>query len=249
MSNNQKFWEERGKLDGILSVEPCAEESQRRREEKFRKRLLAWTTVLMQRAKLFPAKHLLDLGCGFGDISAHLAPHCTRVTSIDGSSTMVDQVNAHIARSGHAGWTAGQSDLVAFDRIESDVDVVYLGAVCMYLPEDGYGTVIENIAKHAAPNVTIVQREYVAMNGGWEGTTQKGDYVSHRRAAGHYIDRAAKAGFRCELLRYSSDMDIDLALGFLGPVGRGLSAAVRPVGRLALRGKKEGSSTFILRRN
>ncbi|MCX5744613.1 MAG: class I SAM-dependent methyltransferase [Proteobacteria bacterium] len=242
------FWEERGKLDGILSVEPCADEADRKKEEKFRRQLLAWTTTLMQREQLLPANHLLDLGCGFGDIAAHLAPHCAKITMVDGSSSMIEQARATMGRTSHPSWTGAQSDLATFDAIDADVDLVYLGAVCMYLTEDEYAGLIARIAASGSRTVTIVQREYVAMNGGWTGTTEKGDYRSYRRAAGTYLELAARAGFTCSLLRYSSDMDIDRALRALGPVGRGLASVIRPIGRVARRGKKEGSSTFVLRR-
>lgn len=247
-----EFWENRGKQAGILAVEPLASEADRAKEDRFRKKLLAWTAAIMRRAGALPAKHLLDLGCGTGDISAHLAPHCGSITAIDGSSSMVEQVKATLAATGHASWRTAQGDLATFDAIEADVDLVYLGAVCMYLTEDAYAGLIARIAARAAPGVTIVQREYVAMNGGWTGTTEKataeGTYKSHRRAPETYIALAAQAGFRCEMLRFSSDMDIDVALRALGPVGRGIAAGVRPLGRLALRGKKEGSSTMVLRR-
>jgi len=243
-----EYWEERGKLPGILSVEPSAVEADRPKEERFRRQLLAWTTMLMHRAELLPAHHLLDLGCGFGDVSVHLAPHCARITAIDGSSSMIAQARAMLAATAHADWRVEQADLEGFTDIAGDVDLVYLGAVCSYLSDDDYAALLVRIAVNAAPGVAIVQREYVAMNGGWTGITERGNYKSYRRRAQDYIAIAERAGFTSSLPRYSSDMDIELALRFLGPVGRGLATVVRPIGRLALRGKKEGSSTFFLRR-
>ncbi len=244
------YWEDRGKLDGILSVEPFSVEADRTREERFRRKLLVWTERLMRRAGALPAAHLLDLGCGFGDVSSHLAPHARRITAVDGARTMIEQATARLAATGHGDWRALHGDLVRFDAIAPDVDVVYLGAVCMYLSDDEYRALLARIATRAAAGACVVQRDYVAMNRGWTGVTERGNYRSYRRSVDDYVALAAREGFACELRRYSSDMDIDVALAavtFDSAIGRGLAAAIRPLGRLVRATKKAGSATFILR--
>jgi len=242
----EDFWEARGQVMGVLANQPFGEEHERKREERFRRRLLPWTKDLMLRVGVLPATHLLDLGCGVGDVAAFLASDVHEVTALDGSATMLAQARARLAATNRRNWRVKHENLLRLGKVPPNVDLVYIGAVCMYLADDEYRELLRRIACEASRGVFVVEREYVAMNGGMTGIVERGNYRSYRRTVADYVALAKSEGFSCVLQRYSSDMYIERATAAAGALGRGVAAMLRPIGRLVSR-QAAGSATFVLR--
>ncbi len=241
------FWEARGRVAGVIANQPFGEERDRGKAERFRRRLRSWTRSLMLRAGALPANHLLDLGCGVGDVAEFLAADAREITALDGSTTMLAQARARLAKTSHQNWRVQHQNLAQIASVPANVDLIYVGAVGMYLSDDEYRQLLRTIARDAAPGVCVVEREYVSMNGGMIGVIERGDYKSYRRTVQDYLALARSEGFTCVLRRRSSDMYIDHATRAAGALGRWLAALLRPIGRLVSR-QDAGSATFILRR-
>jgi SAM-dependent methyltransferase len=240
---SKEFWERRAKLRGILAVQPTATEKDRRREERFRRRLLDWTVALIKRHTRLPVRQAVDLGCGVGDVAVALAPRAERVFALDYAATMVERARETVATSGWTNISVRQGDLRNFDAFPPRIDLVYLGAVAMYLDDAQYVRLLERLHRQIRPDALIVQRDFVAMNGGETGPRGSGDYTSFRRTVEQYATLAREAGFVTVASHYSSDMEVDRI--FRGTVvGRPVKAIVRWI----LRGKRAGSVTLLLRR-
>lgn len=245
--NVDAYWDRVSRADGnALTVSPFQTWSGR--EEWLRRRLQDWTLRLIER--LAPRRRLraIDLGCGFGDFAARLAPRCADLTAVDFAAGFVEQARARLIATAHPSARAEQGDLRDYDRFDG-VDLVHLGAVCMYLEEDELAQMYARLRDKLTPDGVIVQREYTVVSLGREYLRDRGEYKSWQRRPARYHALARHAGLQLVEQRFGPTIYGE-ELGLRAPswLGRALAWPGRALGRIAVGFMTRTSTTMVFRR-
>lgn len=238
------YWDRvsRGDSDA-LTVSPFQTWSAR--EEWLRRRLQQWTLRLIARRAPRRRLRAVDLGCGFGDFAARLAPLCADLTAVDFAAGFVEQTRARLVATAHPSARAEQGDLRSYDRF-ADVDLVHLGAVCMYLEDDELARVYQRVRERLRPDGVVVQREYVVVGLGREYLRDRGEYKSWQRRAHRYHALARHAGLALiEQRRGPTIIMEELARRAPSWLGRALAWPGRALGRLAVGFLTRTSTTMV----
>jgi|GEM_PF-2319339 len=215
------------------------------KEAWLRRRLQAWTLRLVARRGPPRPLRAVDLGCGFGDFAAQLAPMCADLTAVDFAPGFVAQAQARLRATGHPSARAERGDLRDYDRF-AEVDLVHLGAVCMYLEEDELARVYQRVRERLRPDGVVIQREYTVVGLGRQYLRDRGEYKSWQRRAHRYHALARHAGL--ELIEQRHGPTIygeELARAAPSWLGHALAWPGRALGRLALGAMTHTSTTMV----
>ena len=148
-----------------------------------------------------PGSHVIDLGCGNGSLTAHIADRGYIVTGIDDSEEMLRS-----ARKEHPDLNFIQENAVSF-HLEKKADVVFSNAVFHWIDEKNQQTMLSNIYCSLKP-----EGELVCEFGGSgcaeavHGTLEQCFYerglayrsVFYFPTIGQYAPMLEKAGFKIE---------------------------------------------------
>ncbi|HYM00168.1 MAG TPA: class I SAM-dependent methyltransferase [Blastocatellia bacterium] len=99
--------------------------------------------------RLFLHGHILDLGCGLGNLSIEAARRGCTVICLDASATAVDHINKTAASEGLA-IRAETADLTSF-RIEEDFDAIVSIGLLMFMTSSQAGELVQDIRSHVKP--------------------------------------------------------------------------------------------------
>ncbi|MDB4958773.1 MAG: methyltransferase protein [Myxococcales bacterium] len=204
----------------------------------------AWTRRMLQewtldrlRAERSRYLRCVDLGCGFGDWTEQFAQIAGEVHGCDLSADFVAQTRARVpsARIEHA-------EIQSY-RLPRDVDLVYVGAVLMYLPDDDVLGVLRRIRRVITPTALVIVRDYCTFNLGRPNTVARGGYYSVHRRPEHVRALCERAGLRFAEARSSPSIYAEvMARGI-----RGLRWPLRALWRLATLPWLRASHTFVFR--
>jgi SAM-dependent methyltransferase len=78
---------------------------------------------------------VLDLGCGTGGLTLHLAPRCRHVYAVDASAAMIEILGRKASAEGVANVTPVQGGLLTYTHEGDAPDAVVLNAVLHHLPD------------------------------------------------------------------------------------------------------------------
>jgi SAM-dependent methyltransferase len=151
-----------------------------------RQMLMDWT-VKRLRATGNVFVRIADLGCGIGDWTERLADLAVDTYACDVSPEFVAQTRARVP---HA--VVACSDLRDY-RMPVDLDLVYVGAVLMYLPDGDVRDVLRRIRAVMRPGGLVVLRDYGAINLG----RPRGTQISVHRRPRELQGLATEAYLRC----------------------------------------------------
>jgi SAM-dependent methyltransferase len=204
-----------------------------------------WTRGLLQAWTLGRVRALgprfrrcVDLGCGFGDWTEQFAALADEVHACDISPAFAAETQRRLAR--HRAARVECSDIRAF-ALPRGADLVYVGAVLMYLADADARDVLARIRAAAAPGAVVMIRDFCAFNFGRRGERRTGDAFDIHRRPGELRALAESTGLRCVELRSSPSMYGEV----LG--GRALGWPLRALCRLATLPWLRASHTLVLR--
>lgn len=240
------YWDRAARAEGsALTVSPF--QTALGREAWIREQLQRWTLRLIRRRAPSRPLRAVDLGCGYGDFAARLAPMCADLTAVDFAPGFVEQARARLIATAHPSARAEQGDLRTYDRF-GHVDLVHLGAVCMYLEDDELARVYRRIRERLRPDGIVVQREYAVVSLGRQYLRDRGEYKSWQRRAQKYTALARHAGLELVEKRYGPTIYLEeLARRAPGWLGSALAWPARALGRLSLGFATHSSCTMVLR--
>lgn len=215
------FWVEHARTaSGVTAVEP------RIRMHGYhawsRQALRRWTIGRLRRDRAW-YRLGVDLGCGNGEWTEHIAPLCQELYASDVSPEFVVQTRTRTAA--HPACRVVVSDIRSAE-IPEGADLVYVGAVLMYCSDREVRDVLKRVRARAAPRAHVVIRDWCTYNFGRRTEHAHG---SIHRSAGDLRRFAEDAGLRCVEQRSSFSIYGELAAGAVP----GLQWPLRALLRLA----------------
>lgn len=140
-----------------------------------RRLLQRWTVrrVLSERSRY---ARCVDLGCGPGDWSELFAPHCDELHACDSDPKLLAKARERMP-SPHVHIT--RCDVRTYEP-PVDVDLVFLGAVLMYLPDDDALRLLRRLQAAAVPGALIVIRDYLTIHLGRPSVNKDDGFSVHR---------------------------------------------------------------------
>jgi SAM-dependent methyltransferase len=186
------FWIGRGEMTTVNAVAPGCRNA----------RYESWTRACLQDWTMRRARRLLgrrcgravDLGCGFGDWTVQLAAMADDVVACDIAPGFVEETRRRLREAGCPSATVACDDVRSFAAY-SDADLVHVGAVLMYLDDDGCQEVLRTVRERIASDGLLIGREWCAIRFGRAVVNRSPWFSVHRRAR-RYIEMAEAAGFR-----------------------------------------------------
>lgn len=100
---------------------------------------------VVSQAALRPSDHVVDLGCGSGQVSLAVAPHVATVTAVDISEKMIDLLLAHAAEAGVDNLLGKASPIERLDFAPGTVDVVVTNYVLHHLRDEDKALVVRRV--------------------------------------------------------------------------------------------------------
>jgi SAM-dependent methyltransferase len=164
-----------------------------------RRMLQAWT-LSRARGDRRRYRKVVDIGCGHGDWSELFAPIADEVYACDVAPAFVEQTRSRLAR--HRAVRVDVSDVRGY-AIPDGADLVYLGAVLMYLDDDAVIEVLRRIRRAVAPGAHVIVRDWCAFNLGRHMEYDCGDYFSIHRRPEELRSLAEQVGLQCLEIRSS----------------------------------------------
>lgn len=231
-----EFWIDRARtVDGALAVQP------RTRSQRYD----AWSRRMLQRwtldrvARIAPRhRRFVDLGCGHGDWTELLASVADEVHACDVAPAFVEQTRARVPRAAVA-----CADVRSY-QLPPQLDLAYLGAVLMYLPDHDALDVLRRVRAHAREGAVVVVREWCTLNLGRRTERPDARYFSIHRRSTEVRDLAVAAGFTCVDVRSSPSIYGEAMAGHR----RALVWPLRCAWRLATLHWQRASHTFVFQR-
>lgn len=206
----------------------------------------AWSTAMLQRWTLGRVLsdrgrygRAVDLGCGLGDWTALFAPHVDELYACDVAQPFVDETRARLDELRHTSWHVECANLRSY-RIPRGIDLAYLGAVLMYVPDFTAAEILLHVRRAAAPAALVIVRDYCTFNLGRPSIDGTKGYSVHRHPS-QLVELGESAGLRCLEVRSSPSIYAEL----MG--GRLLAWPLRLAWRLATLHWARASHTFIFR--
>ena len=232
------YWLARAhRLDGPRAVHP---DSRWLAYDTWTRGLLQRWTLARIRADRPRYRRCADLGCGFGDWTRLFAQVADEVHACDLAPEFVDQARARVV--GHPMARIACADVRAY-AIPRGVDLVYVGAVLMYLPDRDVLDVLSRIRAAAAPGALVIVREFCAFNlGQRQVESRDGGYTVYRRAS-ELRATVERVGLRVLEQRCSPSMYGEV----LASSAPALAWPLRAIGRMATLGWRRASHTLVTR--
>jgi SAM-dependent methyltransferase len=189
----REAWIERGDMaKDVTAVDPGSTNS--RYANWTRRCLQDWTLARARRDLGRRARRAVDLGCGFGDWTVRFAEMADEIIACDVSPGFVDEARRRLRESGHPAATVACSDVRTFTAY-GDADLVYLGAVLMYLDDAGCLSVLRGVRERIAPDGLLLSRDWCAIRMGRARVNRSPWFSMHRRPR-RYLEPAEQSGFR-----------------------------------------------------
>lgn len=188
----REFWIARGGLRDVGAVSPGGGSGRYR--VWVRRCLLDWTLDRAHRHLGPRCRRAVDLGCGLGDWTVGLASMADEIIACDVSPGFVAETRSRLREAGHPAATVSCSDVRTFDGYR-DADLVYLGALLMYLDDPDCLAVLRSIRARLAPGGVLLSRDWCALRWGRPAVNTSPWFSVHRRPR-RYAELAAESGFR-----------------------------------------------------
>ena len=230
------FWLDRARVhDGPTAVHP---DSRWLRYDAWTRGLLQTWTLARLRAIAPRFRRAVDLGCGHGDWTARFARLVDEIHACDIAPELAAATQRRLAH--HRAARVECADVRAF-ALPRELDLVYCGAVFMYLSDRAVGDVLRRVRAVLAPNAVVVVRDFCAFNGARRA--ERAHVVNRRPAELRAI--AEHAGLRCVELRSSPSIYGEVMGARLG--GGLLGWPLRALWRLATLHWRRASHTLVMR--
>ena len=232
-SRTQEFWIDRARsVDGALAVHP---KSRSERYDAWSRRMLQQWTLDRVRGLAPRYRRFVDLGCGHGDWTELFATVADEIYACDVAPAFVDQTRARVPRAAVA-----CTDVRSYE-LPPRIDLAYLGAVLMYLPDGDALELLGRVHAHARPGAVVVTRDWCTLNLGRRTEQPDARYFSIHRRPADVCDLAVAAGFTCVELRSSPSIYGEVMAGRR----RALAWPLRGAWRLATLHWQRASHTFV----
>lgn len=192
--NAVDYWTERARtVPAALAVHP--QESWKRYHAWARKMLQEWTLKRVRAVK--PRfRRALDLGCGYGDWTALFAPLCDEIHACDVAPEFAAQAFLRLAQ--HRAAYVSCDDIRTYE-VPKQLDLIYVGAVLLYLEDSEALEVLRRLREAAAPGALLMIRDYCTFNFGRPTRLERSTHREPERLR----DLAQFAGFQFEEMRSS----------------------------------------------
>src|SRR5262245_61951631 len=186
------FWIQRARsLDPVTAVHP---DSRWIAYDAWTRRMIQRWTFGRLRALAPRYRRCIDLGCGFGDWTEQLAAMSDEIHACDLSPDFAATTQRRLAR--HRAAHIACADVRTFP-LPRDADLIYVGAVLMYLRDIDVRAMLRRIGDAARPGAVIVIRDFCAFNLGKRATNRTAtSFDVHRRPA-ELRAMAERAGLSC----------------------------------------------------
>ena len=194
-----------------------------------------WTLGRIRRAAPH-YRRCLDLGCGIGDWTERFAELAIETYACDLAPRFVATTRARVPSA-----VVECADLRTY-KLPPNADLIYVGAVLTYLPDQEVRDLLRRIRAAATPNAMVVIQDYGAINLGESSVNaEPGFYGVHRHVRG--LRRFANDAFlRCVEQRVSPSI-----YGEVMARGSILQWPMRAAWRLATAHWRRASYTLIMR--
>jgi SAM-dependent methyltransferase len=123
-----------------------------------RRMLQDWTLRRVRAAARAPYLRFADLGCGIGDWTELLSQVAVDTYACDVSPTFVATTRARVPTA-----QVTCADLRTY-QLPADLDLVYVGAVLMYLPDADVRSLLRRIRAAARRDAIVIVRDYGPIN-------------------------------------------------------------------------------------
>jgi SAM-dependent methyltransferase len=191
-----EYWVERAKTrDALVAVHP---DTRWLAYDAWTRRMLqSWTLARLRRFR--PRyRRCADLGCGFGDWTEQFAGFADEIHACDISPEFASATQIRLARHRAAHVSCADIRTVV---IPPRVDLVYAGAVLMYVSDAAVVDVFRRIRDSLAQDGIVIVRDFCAFNAGSRAVDPASGTI-YRRAS-ELVALAERARFRCTELRCS----------------------------------------------
>jgi SAM-dependent methyltransferase len=189
----REFWIGRGHMaKDVSAVDPGTANS--RYAGWTRRCMQEWTIGRARRHLGRRARRAVDLGCGFGDWTVRFAELADEIIACDVSPGFVDEARRRLREAGHPAATVALGDVRGFSAYD-DADLVYLGAVLMYLDDAGCLSVLRGVRERIAADGVLLSRDWCAIRLGRARVNRQPWFSAHRRPR-RYVELAEQSGFR-----------------------------------------------------
>jgi SAM-dependent methyltransferase len=183
---SRNYWIAASKQDGVLSVNPGGRWASM--HDWTRRALQRWTLARMSRIK--PRfQRCLDIGCGYGDWTELFAAISDEVYAFDIAPAFVERARKRVP-----GARIECSDLRSY-RMPEQLDLVYIGAVLLYVSEPEALDLLRRVRAAVAPGALVVWREFATFNFGRRTVNASDDRFSIHRTPEELAWLAELAGF------------------------------------------------------
>lgn len=231
----RNYWIRRARmLDGPTAVHP---DSRWLRYDAWTRRMLQTWTLGRVRTLRPRYRRCVDLGCGFGDWTARFAELADEIHACDISPELAAQTQLRLAR--HRAARVECADIRDF-ALPHRADLVYVGAVLMYLSDEAALDVLERVRASLAPDAIVVIRDFCAFNLGRRAEHRTDESYDVNRRPAELVAMAERAGLRCTELRSSPSIYGEVMGGAV------MRWPLRALWRLATAHWLRCSHTFVL---
>jgi 2-polyprenyl-3-methyl-5-hydroxy-6-metoxy-1,4-benzoquinol methylase len=143
---------------------------------------------------LSPQDHALDIGCGNGEYTQHIAARCRQVRAFDLSPKLVEQARARAAS--NIDFRCADVAGLAEHR-DVSFDAVFAMGVFVIIHGERFATAMADLAALVRPGGVLITRDSVTPSE--DVMRQIGDgYIAHYRSAQRFVGTIGDAGFKLE---------------------------------------------------
>jgi SAM-dependent methyltransferase len=229
----REFWVKQASHEtAVVAVNPGARWAGM---QDFTRRLLQLWTLDRMRAFRPRYRACVDIGCGYGDWTELFAQLSDEIHGCEIAPQFAAQARKRVP---HAQIEC--CDLRSY-VLPAKVDLVYLGAVLLYLPEDAVLDVLRRVRASMTADALVVWREFCTFNLGRRTVNETPERFSIHRSPAELCWLAELAGLRVTELRSAPSIYGEV-LG--GRIGRW---PLRGLMRVATATWRRASHTLVLR--
>ena len=208
------------------------------RYHEWTNRLLRDWTLSRATAQRARFRRFVDLGCGRGDWTVLFGSHAEEVYACDVAPQFVAETRARLVAT-HPDARVECADLRSYE-MPRGIDLAYLGAVLMYLPEVAAAALLDKVRVASVAGGLVIVRDYCTFNLGRPSVTTATGYSVHRSPK-QLIALARSVGLECLESRSSPSIYAEVM------ANRVLAWPLRAAWRLATLHWLRASHTFVLR--
>lgn len=138
--------------------------------------------------------HVLDVGCGNGEYTQHIAARCRQVRAFDLSPKLVEQARAREAH--NIDFRCGDIAALSVHR-DLSFDAAFVMGVFVTIHGDRFASAVADIAALVRHGGVLITRDSVTPNEDVMRHVADG-YVAHYRSGQHFVGTIEDAGFKLE---------------------------------------------------